>query len=39
MAETWEFRPPHFVTSAIRKTGRKQLLDYINGLNADISRG
>jgi GTP-binding protein len=39
MAETWEFLPPHFVTSAIRKTGRKQLLDYINGLNADISRG
>ena len=33
MAGSWEQPPPYFLTSATKKTGRKPLLDYINGLN------
>lgn len=33
MSENWEEPPPHFVTSAINKEGRKDILDYIGGLN------
>lgn len=33
MADNWEQPPPYFLTSATKKTGRKPLLDYINGLN------
>jgi GTP-binding protein len=34
MQETWEELPPYFVTSAIKRTGIRQLLAYINELNA-----
>jgi GTP-binding protein len=33
MRETWQFLPPHFVTSAVKKLGRKDILDFISGLN------
>lgn len=33
MSETWEELPPHFVTSAVKRTGIRQLLAYINELN------
>lgn len=33
MAEQWESIPPFFCTSAVRKTGRDELLDYIDELN------
>ena len=33
LQENWEEAPPHFVTSATEKTGRKLLLDYIQELN------
>lgn len=33
MSSTWEALPPHFVSSAIKKTGRKQVLAYIGALN------
>lgn len=38
LAEQWEENPPHFVTSAILKTGRKPLLDYIGGLNRSFKK-
>ncbi|MEO7983454.1 MAG: YihA family ribosome biogenesis GTP-binding protein, partial [Bacteroidota bacterium] len=34
----WEENPPHFVTSATEKTGRKPLLDYIGGLNRSFTK-
>lgn len=33
MKETWEELPPHFVTSAVKRTGIRQVLEYINELN------
>jgi GTP-binding protein len=33
MSEKWEQPPPYFVTSAIDRTGRSGLLDYIGSLN------
>jgi GTP-binding protein len=33
LAEHWDPLPPHFVTSAEKKTGRKALLDYIETCN------
>ena len=33
MSEYWEEVPPYFVTSALKKEGREQLLNYIEGLN------
>jgi GTP-binding protein len=33
LLKTWEEPPPHFVTSAIKRTGVKQLLKFINELN------
>ncbi len=38
MAGSWEQPPPYFLTSATKKTGRKPLLDYINGLNKSFVR-
>lgn len=35
MKETWEELPPHFVTSAIKRTGIRQILSYINELNLE----
>lgn len=38
LKSNWEESPPHFITSAIEKTGRKLLLDYIGGLNRSFTR-
>ncbi len=38
LGNNWEEPPPHFVTSAVKKTGRKALLDYIGGLNSSFTR-
>lgn len=31
MRKTWQFLPPHFVTSAVKKMGRDKILDFIEG--------
>jgi GTP-binding protein len=36
MKETWEFLPPHFVTSTVKKSGRDAILDYIEELNVQF---
>lgn len=33
---TWQFLPQHFVTSAEKKTGRNEILDFINGCNKEF---
>lgn len=38
LAENWEEPPPYFITSAIKKEGRKQILDYIEALNSSFTR-
>jgi GTP-binding protein len=37
LSENWEENPPYFISSAIKKTGRKPLLDYIGGLNVSFT--
>jgi len=36
MAESWEEPPPFYITSAINREGRKEILDYIAGLNSSF---
>lgn len=36
LEEAWEELPPHFVTSAENRTGRDELLDYIDGINKSL---
>lgn len=36
MKESWEFLPPHFVTSTVKKSGRDKILDYIEELNVQF---
>jgi GTP-binding protein len=38
LAEQWETLPPHFVTSAVKKSGRTQLLAYIEEMNKGFTR-
>ncbi len=33
MRKTWQFLPPHFVTSAVKKTGRDEVLEFIETSN------
>ncbi|HXD76807.1 MAG TPA: ribosome biogenesis GTP-binding protein YihA/YsxC [Puia sp.] len=33
MRRSWQFLPPHFVTSAVRKTGRDKILESIEEMN------
>ena len=33
LSKTWESMPPHFVTSAIKRTGAKQILNFIYDMN------
>lgn len=35
-ANNWEEMPPYFITSSEDKTGREELLDYIDQINQDI---
>ncbi len=37
LQEEWEELPPHFLTSAVVKTGKQELLKYISTVNAGIS--
>lgn len=37
MKKTWQFLPQHFVTSAIKKTGRDKILNYIDEVNEQLS--
>ena len=37
LSEHWEELPPVFVTSALRKTGREELLKYIHSVNVSLS--
>lgn len=36
MKKTWQFLPRHFVTSAIKKSGRTKILDFINETNDEL---
>ncbi len=36
MRQTWQFLPQHFMTSAVKKTGKDKILSYINELNINI---
>ncbi|MEC4114529.1 ribosome biogenesis GTP-binding protein YihA/YsxC [Myroides pelagicus] len=36
LADNWEEMPPYFVTSSEHKTGREEVLDYIDEINKDI---
>lgn len=36
MSESWEELPPHFVTSAVKHTGGRQLLSFIGELNKEF---
>jgi GTP-binding protein len=38
MLETWEEPPPHFVTSAIKRLGAKQLTAFIAGMNEEYAQ-
>ncbi len=37
MRETWQFLPRHFVTSAIKKLGREDMLDFIEASNKEFA--
>ncbi len=37
MLETWEEMPPHFVTSAEKREGREELLNYIEQINKELT--
>ena len=36
MKKTWQFLPRHFVTSAVKKSGRLKILDFIGETNDDL---
>ena len=36
MLDTWEETPPYFITSATHRTGREELLDYIDEINQQL---
>ena len=38
LSENWEEAPPYFVTSSTKKTGRKEMLSYIGGLNSSFKK-
>ena len=35
LRKTWQFLPQHFVTSAVKKVGRKQILEWIEEMNKE----
>lgn len=37
MRKSWQFLPQHFVTSAIKKSGREKILNYIDEINEQLS--
>ena len=38
LLQTWEQAPPYFLTSATQRVGRKEILDYIGGLNNSFTK-
>ncbi len=38
LSEQWEELPPYFVTSALKGTGRDELLAYIESINAELKK-
>ncbi|MBL7746885.1 MAG: YihA family ribosome biogenesis GTP-binding protein, partial [Chitinophagaceae bacterium] len=38
LLETWEEPPPYFLSSAAKRIGRKEILDYIGGLNSSFTK-
>ena len=38
MKKTWQFLPQHFVTSAVKKSGKKKMLDYIGETNDELMK-
>jgi GTP-binding protein len=36
MKKTWQFLPQHFVSSAVKKTGREKILSFIGETNASV---
>ncbi len=38
LSANWEEPPPYFITSAIKKNGRKELLEYIGNLNSSFKK-
>lgn len=36
LLKTWEEPPPHFMTSAVKRTGTRQILNFIHGLNTSF---
>ena len=39
LEDTWEELPPYFITSAEKKTGKEEVLDYIESINANVQQG
>ncbi len=39
LKEQWEELPPHFLSSAEKKTGRNEILDYIEQINRSLKEG
>jgi GTP-binding protein len=38
MRQTWQFLPQHFVTSAVKKSGKQKLLSFINETNQELMK-
>ena len=38
MKKTWQFLPRHFVTSAVKKTGKDKLLAFVNETNEEVGK-
>lgn len=38
MKKTWQFLPQHFVTSAVKKTGKHKILDLIHETNVELQK-
>ena len=38
MRKTWQFLPQHFVTSAVKKTGKSKILDLIHETNVELQK-
>lgn len=39
LEDTWEDLPPYFITSAEKRQGRDEVLDYIDSINKDLAAG
>ena len=39
LRKTWQFLPQHFVTSAVKKTGRENILKLIDEMNLEYYQG